>query len=104
MPLKTRSAGKQLGPLRRSFRAEGLTEYVLAALPVRADARLRCGLDFIGPETAWRGGPLPSPTHCPPARLSSRRAAALEHRAWEKTIERFAALVDHARRRKSRVA
>jgi hypothetical protein len=104
MPLRTRSAGKQLVPLRRRFRAEGLTEYMLAALRVRADARLRCGLDFIGAETVSPGEPHPSPTHRPPARPPWRRAAALEHRAWEKTIERFAALVDHARRRKSRVA
>ncbi len=85
-----------------------LTEYMLAGLPVLANARLRCGLDFIRPDT---GLAAPAETFADAILTLLARAPAmaprdvvLEHWAWEKTIERFAPLVDHARRRKSRAA
>jgi glycosyltransferase involved in cell wall biosynthesis len=81
-----------------------LTEYMLAGLPVLANERLRCGLDFIRPDT---GLAAPAETFgeailtlLARAPEMAPRDVVLEHWAWERTIERFAAYVDQARRRK----
>ena len=85
-----------------------LTEYMLADLPVLANARLRCGLQYIRPDTGLAAPPeafaaairallARAPTMNP-------RAAVLENWVWEKTIERFATLVDRVRRDKPRAA
>ncbi len=85
-----------------------LTEYMLAGLPVLANARLRCGLDFIRPDTglAAPAGAFAEAilTLLARAPAMAPRDVVLEHWVWEKTIERFATLVDHARRAKSRAA
>ena len=85
-----------------------LTEYMLAGLPVLANARLSCGLQFIRPDTgltapadAFADAILALLARAP---ALAPREVVLEHWVWEKTIERFAPLVDHARRRKSRAA
>lgn len=85
-----------------------LTEYMLAGLPVLANANLRCGLQYIRPDT----GLSAPPEHFAEAILAllarapalTPRAVVLENWIWEKTIERFAALVDRARRAKPRAA
>ena len=85
-----------------------LPEYMLAGLPVLANARLRCGLAYIRPDT----GLTAAPEHFAEAILHllgaapnlAPRRVVLENWVWEKTIERFAALVDRARREKSRAA
>ena len=82
-----------------------LTEYMLAGLPVLANERLRCGLDFIRPDTGLTAPAegfaeailallARAPTMAP-------RAVVLEHWTWDRTIERFADYVDRARRRKT---
>ena len=82
-----------------------LTEYMLAGLPVLANERLRCGLDFIRPDTGLTAPAegfaeailallARAPTMAP-------RAVVLEHWTWDRTIERFADYVDRARRRKA---
>ncbi|MFO1143719.1 MAG: glycosyltransferase [Amaricoccus sp.] len=85
-----------------------LTEYMLAGLPVLANARLRCGLQYIRPETG-----LVAPADGFAEAILSLLAAApsmtprrmvIEHWVWEKTVERFASLVDRVRRSKSRAA
>jgi glycosyltransferase involved in cell wall biosynthesis len=85
-----------------------LTEYMLAGLPVLANARLSCGLDFIRPDTGL-AAPAESfadaiLTLLARAPAMAPRDVVLEHWAWERTIERFASLVDCARRAKSRAA
>jgi glycosyltransferase involved in cell wall biosynthesis len=81
-----------------------LTEYMLAGLPVLANARLRCGLDFIRPETgiAAPAGAFGEAILALLARAPalSPRDVVLENWAWERTIERFSAYVACARRRK----
>lgn len=85
-----------------------LTEYMLAGLPVLANAALCCGLQFIRPET---GAAVPAgrfaegiidllaraPTMAP-------RQTVLDNWTWEKTIERFSELVDRVRHDKFRAA
>lgn len=85
-----------------------LTEYMLAGLPVLANARLSCGLEFIRPDTGlaapaagFAEAILTLLDRAPGLRP---REVVLEHWAWERTIERFASLVDRARRAKSRAA
>jgi glycosyltransferase involved in cell wall biosynthesis len=85
-----------------------LTEYMLAGLPVLANDRLRCGLQYIRPDTGLAAPPqafaeaiLALLARAP--RMAPREVV-LEHWVWEKTIERFAALVDRVRRSKSRAA
>ena len=81
-----------------------LTEYMLAGLPVLANERLRCGLDFIRPETglAAPAGAFDKAILALLARAPSMapRDVVLENWVWERTIERFASYVDQARRRK----
>lgn len=85
-----------------------LTEYMLAGLPVLANDRLCCGLQYIRPDT----GLAAAPDRFAEAILHllaiapgmTPRQAVLENWVWEKTIERFAALVDRARREKPRAA
>ena len=81
-----------------------LTEYMLAGLPVLANERLRCGLDFIRPETglvapadAFDEAILALLARAP---AMAPRDVVLENWIWERTIERFASYVDQARRRK----
>lgn len=85
-----------------------LTEYMLAGLPVLANDRLRCGLDFIRPDTGLAAPPEAFAqailTLLARAPAMAPREVVLEHWAWEKTIERFASLVDRVRRAKSRAA
>lgn len=85
-----------------------LTEYMLAGLPVLANARLRCGLQYIRPDTGLAAPPeafadaiLALLDRAP---AMNPRAAVLENWIWEKTIERFATLVDRVRRAKPRAA
>lgn len=85
-----------------------LTEYMLAGLPVLANARLRCGLAYIRPDTGL-AAPADAFAEAILALLArapalNPRAAVLETWVWEKTIERFASLVDRARRAKPRAA
>lgn len=81
-----------------------LTEYMLVGLPVVANARLRCGLSFIRPDTGIVAQPGAFDhailTLLARAPAMAPREVVLEHWAWEKTIERFAAFIDRARRRK----
>ena len=81
-----------------------LTEYMLAGLPVLANERLRCGLDFIRPDTglAAPAGAFDEAILALLARAPAMapRDVVLENWAWERTIERFASYVDQARRRK----
>lgn len=81
---------------------------MLAGLPVLANDRLCCGLQYIRPDT----GLAAAPDRFAEAILHllaiapgmTPRQAVLENWVWEKTIERFAALVDRARREKPRAA
>ena len=85
-----------------------LTKYMLAGLPFLANSPLRCGLQFIlsgtgttAPAEGFADAILAllalSPAMAP-------RDVVLESWVWEKTIERFAALVDRVRRSKPRSA
>ncbi|GLS30778.1 Glycosyl transferases group 1 [Mesorhizobium albiziae] len=84
-----------------------LTEYMLAGLPVLANSRLTCGLQFITSAT----GRMADPDHFPVvlqemlADIGSfrPREAVLLDWAWPHTAERFSALVNEARRRKADV-
>ena len=85
-----------------------LTEYMLAGLPVLANTRLRCGLDFIRPDTGL-AAPAAAFAEAILALLArapdlTPRDVVLKHWAWERTIERFSACVDRARHRKARAA
>ncbi len=85
-----------------------LTEYMLAGLPVLANACLRCGLQYIRADTGLAAPPeaFAEAILALLARAPSMnpRAVVLEHWVWEKTIERFASLVDRVRRAKPRAA
>lgn len=68
-----------------------LAEHILAGLPVPANARLRCGLQFIRPATG-RAAPADGFAEaildllaC--ASGTTPREVVLEHWVWEKTIE-----------------
>jgi len=74
-----------------------LTEYMLAGLPVLANAGLRCGLQFILPET----GMTASTTGFADAILTMRetyaefrpRAAVLERWTWQHSVVRLGAII-----------
>jgi glycosyltransferase involved in cell wall biosynthesis len=83
-----------------------LTEYMLAGLPVLANSRLMCGLQFITPATGRVAeedrfhlvlqemlSDLDS--FCP-------RQAVLRNWAWPRTAKRFSALVKEARKRRAK--
>jgi glycosyltransferase involved in cell wall biosynthesis len=82
-----------------------LTEYMLAGLPVLANAELSCGRQFILPET----GALATAGNFADGIMQllqnadslSPRTAALERWTWPHTVARFAADLDYARRRKA---
>lgn len=81
-----------------------LTEYMLAGLPVLANAALRCGLHFITPST----GMVATEDHFHEAMLQllanratfRPRETVLQNWIWPRSIEKFAALVETARARK----
>jgi glycosyltransferase involved in cell wall biosynthesis len=74
-----------------------LTEYMLAGLPVLANAKLRCGLQFILPET----GMTASTTGFADAILTMRetyaefrpRDAVLERWTWQHSVVRLGAII-----------
>ena len=79
-----------------------LTEYMLAGLPVLANARLRCGLQYILPETGRMAEPEAfaqslvdlvdlAPTLRP-------REAVLSRWTWPHSVRRLAALIDDVER------
>lgn len=75
-----------------------LTEYMLAGLPVLANAKLRCGLQYILPETG--GAAEPDHFHTDLVALVDRapamnpRSAALARWTWPHTVERLAGLIN----------
>lgn len=83
-----------------------ITEYMLADLPVLANAELVCGTQYITPDT----GLLATPAEFAQAILYLRssahtyrpRATVLDHWTWPHSIKRFAGLLDAARLKKSR--
>lgn len=82
-----------------------LTEYMLAGLPVLANAELACGREFILPET----GMLATPADFADAIMAMRatcgrfraREAVLARWTWPHSVARLGALVDDARAKKS---
>ena len=83
-----------------------LTEYMLAGLPVLANSRLTCGLQFITPATGRMADEdrFPIVLREMLADIDSfrPREAVLHSWAWPRTAERFAALIREARKRKAR--
>ena len=85
-----------------------LTEYMLAGLPVLANDRLVCGLQYIRPDT---GLSAPEGRFAEGLEELLRRAPALDPRpvvqanwTWPHSVRRLAGLLDHAReRRRARV-
>ena len=78
-----------------------LTEYMLAGLPVLANAQLRCGLHYIRPETgrtasAAEFGPVLSDMLGNLASFAPRETV-LANWTWDHSVQRLAALVDMAR-------
>ncbi len=81
-----------------------LTEYMLAGLPVLANAELACGTQYILPDT----GMLAAPAAFADAIMTMRdraagfrpRAAVLERWTWPHTIARLRPLLDAARANK----
>ncbi|TPC76323.1 glycosyltransferase, partial [Salmonella enterica subsp. enterica serovar Goldcoast] len=75
-----------------------LTEYMLAGLPVLANAELACGTQFILPDT----GMLAAPDHFAEAIMAMREAAprfrpreaVLARWTWPHTVERLRPLID----------
>ena len=80
-----------------------LTEYMLAGLPVLANARLRCGLQYILPETGRMAEPeafaqeLVDLVDLAPALRP--REAVLARWTWPHSVRRLAARIDDAGRR-----
>jgi glycosyltransferase involved in cell wall biosynthesis len=82
-----------------------LTEYMLAGLPVLANDALRCGLQYIRPDTG-----MTAPAHrfaeaiaqmlAMPDRFNPR-AAVLGNWTWEQSIRKLAGLVHEARSRRA---
>ena len=78
-----------------------LTEYMLAGLPVIANADLACGRQFITPETGVLA--REEDFHNAIASMLARAPApdprphALKHWAWPGTVKRFRALIEQAR-------
>jgi glycosyltransferase involved in cell wall biosynthesis len=74
-----------------------LTEYMLAGLPVLANARLRCGLQYVGPETGQTaeaedfGAAMVALIDRAPA--LKPRAAVLERWTWPQSVARLQALM-----------
>ncbi len=85
-----------------------LTEYMLAGLPVLANAALRCGLQYIRPETgrAAAAGDFASAIAAMLAdpRPFSPRETVLANWAWPHSAARLSALIDLVRRRPAEVA
>ncbi len=82
-----------------------LTEYMLAGLPVLANDGLRCGLQYITPET---GRTAPSAGFADALaqmlgtpEVFSPRQAVLQNWAWPHSVDRLAQLIATARRRRS---
>jgi hypothetical protein len=85
-----------------------LTEYMLAGLPVLANSRLVCGLQYITPATGRtadeeRFSVVLGEMLTDVGRFRPREEV-LRHWSWPHTAERFAQLVKEARRRKARAA
>ena len=82
-----------------------LTEYMLAGLPVLANARLRCGLQFITPLTGRMADEenFPAMLHEMLADIDSfhPRETVMSNWIWPHTAERFARLVETCRQRKA---
>ena len=86
-----------------------LTEYMLAGLPVLANDRLVCGLQYIRPDTGLAAS---EDRFAEGLEELLRRAPALDPRAvvqanwtWPHSVRRLAGLLDHAReRRRERVS
>jgi glycosyltransferase involved in cell wall biosynthesis len=82
-----------------------LTEYMLAGLPVLANAELRCGLHYITPETGRTATAtgfadmLAAMLHAPEA--FSPREAVMRHWTWPHSIDRLANLITAARQRRA---
>lgn len=84
-----------------------LTEYMLAGLPVLANAELACGTQFILPET----GMLAAPDRFAEAIMTMRQRAdafapretVLARWTWPHTVKRLRPLLKHAAMRKNRV-
>ncbi len=74
-----------------------LTEYMLAGLPVLANVQLRCGLDFILPETGLAATPERFHeglvTLLDRARHLDPRAAALARWTWPHTVDRLGSIM-----------
>lgn len=83
-----------------------LTEYMLAGLPVLANSRLKCGLQFITPIT----GRIADEDQFPAVLLEMLadidsyhpRETVLNNWTWSRSADRFAALIRKAQRRKAR--
>jgi glycosyltransferase involved in cell wall biosynthesis len=84
-----------------------LTEYMLAGLPVLANAELRCGLQYITPETGRTAtatgfaDALADMLHEPDA--FSPREVVMRHWTWPHSINRLAGLIATARQRRLEV-
>jgi glycosyltransferase involved in cell wall biosynthesis len=81
-----------------------LTEYMLAGLPVLANAGLVCGLQYIRPDTGLAAaepdfgaalGRLIDTAH-----LYSPRTVVRQNWTWPHSVKRLAPLIEHARERK----
>ena len=85
-----------------------LTEYMLAGLPVLANDRLRCGLQYIRPETgrvasAGRFAAVLAEMLAASEGYSPREAV-LANWAWPHSAARLSGLIDEARRRRGQAA
>jgi len=80
-----------------------LTEYMLAGLPVLANERLRCGLQYVTPETGMtapaEGFDRGMRALLARAEGMDPRAAVLSRWTWPHTVRRLAALLPGASRR-----
>jgi glycosyltransferase involved in cell wall biosynthesis len=82
-----------------------LTEYMLAGLPVLANAELRCGLQYITPETGRTAtatgfaDALAAMLQTPQA--FSPREAVMQRWTWPHSIDRLANLIAAARQRRA---
>jgi glycosyltransferase involved in cell wall biosynthesis len=81
-----------------------LTEYMLAGLPVLANAELACGRQFILPETGMLAAPADFAeailTMCANAAFYAPREAVLARWTWPHTIERLRVTLDAVASRK----
>lgn len=82
-----------------------LTEYMLAGLPVLANARLRCGLQYIGPETgrtaepeAFAAGLLDLLETAP---ALHPREAVLRHWTWQHSVAHLTELIRNTSKTKN---